>query len=121
MSHTPPRGPGHPPGASALPPPVGRTSLASAPRNAYQAVPATSDRSLRCPNQNGLWPPIYKRQWAPHPVRSLDKLAQQRFYRCVQDALAARELHRTTGDVLLSFARASNDRLSDVWISQATI
>lgn len=121
MSHTPPRGPGHPPATSTLLPPVGQTGLANAPHNAYQALPATSDRTQRCPNRNGLWPPIYKRQWQPHPPRSLDKLAQQRFYRCVQDAVAERELHRTTGDVLLLFARASDDRLSDVWISQATI
>jgi hypothetical protein len=121
MSQTPLRGPGHAPVSSTSPWPVGQTGLASPPRNAYQSGPATSDRTQRCPNRNGMWPPIYKRQWAPHPTRSLDKLAQQRFYRCVQDAVAERELHRTTGDVLLLFARASDDRLSDVWISQATI
>jgi hypothetical protein len=121
MSPNPTRGPGPTPPQSTQPSPVGRTGLASAPRNTYQAVPATSDRTQRCANRNGLWPPIYKRQWTPHPPRSLDKLAQQRFYRCVQDAVAERELHRTTGDVLLLFARVSDDRLSDVWISQATI
>src|SRR3954471_9796430 len=121
MSQNPTRGPSHAPEPSTSPPPVGQTGLASPPRHAYQAVPATSDRTQRCANRNGMWPPIYKRQWAPHPPRSLDKLAQQRFYRCVQDAVAERELHRTTGDVLLLFARNSDDRLSDVWISQATI
>jgi hypothetical protein len=87
----------------------------------YQATPACSDRSQRCSNRNGVWPPLYKRQWNPHPARSLDKFAQQRFVRCVLDAVAGGELHRTTGNVLLAFARASDDRLSDPWIAQATV
>jgi hypothetical protein len=91
------------------------------PRTAYQATPACSDRSQRCANRNGVWPPLYKRQWNPHPARSLDKFAQQRFVRCVLDAVADGELHRTTGNVLLAFARASDDRLSDPWIAQATV
>jgi TolA-binding protein len=37
------------------------------------------------------------------------------------DAVAGGELHRTTGNVLLAFARASDDRLSDPWIAQATV
>ena len=114
-------GPGHPPPQSTSAPSSGQGTASSPPRNAYQAAPATSDRTQRCPNRNGMWPPIYKRHWDPHPARSLDKLAQQRYYRCVQDAVADRELHRTTGDVILAFARASDDRLSDVWISQATV
>src|SRR5215203_4338265 len=121
MSQNLTRGTSHAPAPSTLPTPAGRSGPTSAPRNADQAVPATSDRTQRCANRNGMWPPIYKRQWEPHPTRSLDKFAQQRFYRCVQDAVAARELHRTTGDVILMFARASDDCLSDVWISQATI
>lgn len=64
---------------------------------------------------------MYTRQWSPHPSRSLDRFAQQRFVRCVLDAVADGELHRTTGNVLLAFARASDDRLADPWIAQATV
>jgi hypothetical protein len=39
----------------------------------------------------------------------------------VLDAVAGGELHRTTGNVLLAFARASDDHLSDPWIAQATV
>src|SRR4051794_13735011 len=102
-------------------PPTTATGGPAAPRTAYQATPACSDRSQRCSNRNGVWPPLYKRQWNPHPTRSLDKFAQQRFVRCVLDAVADGELHRTTGNVLLVFARASDDRLSDPWIAQATV
>jgi hypothetical protein len=91
------------------------------PRNAYQTSPASSDRTQRCPNRNGEWPPLYKRQWDPHPARSLDKLARERFQRCVLDAVEADEIHRTTGQILLAFAHASDKSLTDVWISQRTV
>ncbi len=89
--------------------------------NAYQSIPARSDRAQRCSNRNGVWPPAYKRQWNPHPPRSLANNAQAQWQRCVQDAVAAGELHRTTGAVLLALSRPSDSRLNDVWIAQATI
>src|SRR3954469_22134791 len=108
-------------------PPVTSTSppappqVPARPSNAYQEAPLGCDRSGRCANRNGVWPPLYKRQWQPHPARSLPVTAQREWYRCVQDAVAAGELHRTTGQVLHAFARASGDRLEDVWIGQATV
>ena len=103
-------------------PPVGHGAVVtSAPRNVYQATAPSSDRSTRCPNRNGVWPPIYKRLWDPHPFRSGSNNAQAEWQRCVQDAVAAGELHRTTGQVLLAFCRQSDNRLKDVWIAQATV
>jgi hypothetical protein len=91
------------------------------PRHAYQLQPASSDRSTRCANRNGIWPPLYKRQWQPHPTRSQSRQAQREWERCVRDAVADGELHRTTGDVLLAFSRASDDQHNDVWIGQTTV
>jgi hypothetical protein len=91
------------------------------PRHAYQLEPASSDRSTRCPNRNGIWPPLYKRQWQPHPTRSQSRYAQREWERCVRDAVADGELHRTTGDILLAFSRASDDHHNDVWIGQTTV
>jgi hypothetical protein len=102
-------------------PPVGPRVVAHAARNGYQSAAASSDRSTRCPNRNGVWPPLYKRQWNPHPPRSQSNNAQVEWQRCVHDAVAAGELHRTTGAVLLAFCRASSNRLDDVWIAQATV
>lgn len=99
-------------------------TTAAAPDNAYQTTPACSDRTQRCANRNGIWPPRYERQWEPHPphpMSALGKTAQRQFIRCVLDAVAAGELHRTTGNVLLAFARASDDLLTDPWIAQATV
>jgi hypothetical protein len=92
-----------------------------APRHAYQSTPPSSDRAQRCNNRNGIWPPLYKRQWNPHPPRSLPNTAQAEWQRCVLDAVAAGELHRTTGAVLLAFSRRSSNRHEDVWIAQATV
>lgn len=107
--------------ASPPTPPAGGTSAPLRPRNAYQATPACSDRTKPCPNRNGIWPPQYKRQWDPHPPRSLANTAQAEWQRCVLDAVAGGELHRTTGAVLLALARPSDNRLGDVWIAQATV
>jgi hypothetical protein len=90
-------------------------------RTSYQTAPASADRSKPCSNRNGIWPPRYQRNWAPHPHRSLANTAQAEWQRCVHDAVAAGELHRTTGAVLLAFCRASDNRLDDVWVAQSTI
>ena len=97
------------------------STTAVRPRHAYQVEPASSDRTTRCTNRNGIWPPLYKRQYQPHPTRSQHKYAQREWERCVRDAVAGGELHRTTGDVLLAFSRASDDQHGDVWIGQATV
>ncbi|MFV0307613.1 MAG: hypothetical protein ACK5OX_07705 [Desertimonas sp.] len=76
---------------------------------------------MPCRNRNGVWPPRYERNWAPHPARALPRTAQAEWQRCVLDAVAAGELHRTTGTVLLAFSRASSSQLEDVWIAQATV
>ena len=88
---------------------------------AYQVGPRRTDRSQPCANRNGIWPPIYTRHWTPHPARSLGKTAQGEWQRCVQDAVAGGELHRTTGSVLLALCRFSDDRLDDVWPAQVTV
>ncbi len=116
--HVPPPPPAPPPAPAS---PVGQSAGTSAPRNAYQATAATSDRSTRCPNRNGVWPPIYKRQWTAHPHRSQSNTAQGEWQRCVYDAVAAGELHRTTASVLMVFSRQSGNRHDDVWIAQATV
>jgi hypothetical protein len=87
----------------------------------YARGPRVADRSRPCPNRNGIWPPIYDRKFDPFPQRSISNHAQREWQRCVHDAVAAGELHRTTGLVLLAYCRASDDRLADVWIAQATI
>ncbi|MFV0451137.1 MAG: hypothetical protein ACK5LS_02660, partial [Propioniciclava sp.] len=76
---------------------------------------------MPCRNRNGIWPPRYQRNWEPHPARSLPRTAQAEWQRCVLDAVAAGEIHRTTGPVLLAFSRASSGQLEDVWIAQATV
>jgi hypothetical protein len=96
-------------------------AVAAGPRHAYQATPACADRTQRCRNRNGIWPPLYKRQWSPHPPRSLPNTAQAEWQRCVLDAVAAGELHRTTGAVLLAFSRRSGNRHEDVWVAQGTV
>ncbi len=93
----------------------------SATSTTYATGPRVADRSRPCPNRNGIWPPIYDRQFDPFPQRTMSNHAQREWQRCVHDAVAAGELHRTTGLVLLAYCRASDDRLADVWVAQATI
>lgn len=100
------------------------TSLA-APRQQRRptryARPTEIDRSQPCNNRNGFWPPIYERQYDPLPPRSLDRNAQHRYARHLQDAVAKGEMHRTTADVIMVFWRRSDNYLEDVWCSQAYV